>query len=275
MKNRDAGTRLESVEDIRRWRKGGDAIVPDAPSTGVAEDGTLPFFPVSRPPMAAVCILDDGLEAGEWVRIREESAIIGRSADGISIPHDDAMSGNHCQIYRTHHAGRWRWHLKDLQSTNGTFARVGTALLGSGQEIMIGTHHFRFEIPSADQAQPPATGDISTRQWKSPNAKRRIDDNAWLIDCNQDGEQAPRAVVAPEAWIGRDPSKCQILIVEDMYVSPRHAVLRHNERGEWKIQNNASRNGVWLRINDIEIEKNGEFLAGEQRFIVKVLHHAD
>jgi FHA domain len=42
-------------------------------------------------------------------------------------------------------AGRFRWHLTDLQSTNGTFVRIGNALLRHQQELLIGSRRYRFD----------------------------------------------------------------------------------------------------------------------------------
>ena len=38
--------------------------------------------------MATLCILDDGRDDGEWVRIRGDKVVIGRNEGDICIPHD-------------------------------------------------------------------------------------------------------------------------------------------------------------------------------------------
>src|SRR4051812_24828735 len=70
------GPRCESVEAIRQAAK--PQRVPTVKGPGEEAD-TLPFRPVRRPPMAALCILFDGREDGEWVSIRSERCVIGRA----------------------------------------------------------------------------------------------------------------------------------------------------------------------------------------------------
>src|SRR5262249_62385494 len=91
-----------------------------------AGDDTQAYRPMRRPPMALLCILDDGKEDGEWLRLRADRIIIGRSEGDIIIPHDPMISGRHAELARRPDQGRYRWHLTDLQSTNGTYLRSGT-----------------------------------------------------------------------------------------------------------------------------------------------------
>src|SRR5262245_2611300 len=83
------GTRLETVKEIRRAIKAKKvATLKESP----AEVETVAFRPLRRPPMALVCVLDDGKEDGEWVRVRDGRLVIGREEGDIRIPHDDMMS---------------------------------------------------------------------------------------------------------------------------------------------------------------------------------------
>src|SRR5262245_36580287 len=109
------GTRLESVEEIRKAAKAQRTptvkeVAPDI--------GTWPYRPANRPAMAMLCIVDDGSNDGEWVRIRKERTTIGRLDADIVIAHDSMMSGRHAEITRRVEKGRSRWRLTDLQSTN-------------------------------------------------------------------------------------------------------------------------------------------------------------
>ena len=60
----------------------------------------MAYRPVLRPPMAMLCLLDDGREDGEWIRLRKDVTTIGRTEGDIVVPHDTAMSGRHAAIQR-------------------------------------------------------------------------------------------------------------------------------------------------------------------------------
>src|SRR5262249_21053971 len=137
------GTRIESIEEIRQ------ALQARHPSTtkeaGLLAD-TKPFQPSHRLPAARLCVLDDGKEDGEWVWLRGARLVIGRSEGDVVIPNDSMMSSRHAEIVRRYEEGRVRWYLIDLKSTNGTFVRVGSAVLKHGQEIALGSGCFSFDL---------------------------------------------------------------------------------------------------------------------------------
>ena len=96
--------------------------------------GTMTFRPTRRPPMATLCILDDGRDDGEWVRIRGDKVVIGRTEGDVCIPHDTMISSRHAEIIRQAVQGSYRWYLKDLKSTNGTYVRVAGAMLRTAKK---------------------------------------------------------------------------------------------------------------------------------------------
>ena len=125
--------------------------------------------------MALLTVLDDGDDTGEVVRIRGNSFVIGRVDGNVVIVHDNGMSGKHAEISRRLENGEYAWYLKDLQSTNGTFVRTATVLLSHGQELLIGSHRYSYEVPvqSAGQVAPTAESN-ATRKWEaiSPSSGR-------------------------------------------------------------------------------------------------------
>ena len=179
---RRQGTVLESVEEIRAQIRGAGAFKEPsaAPAAGTAtatgpltgmggDQDTAAFRPTLRPPMAVLHVLDDGDDAGEIVRIRPNSFVIGRVEGDLTIPHDGGISGRHVEISRRHENGEYCWYLKDLQSTNGTFVRASTVVLNHEQELLIGGRRFRFEVPAVpeqSQAAPEWAGN-ATRKWES------------------------------------------------------------------------------------------------------------
>ena len=77
-------------------------------------------------------------------------------------------------------------------------------------------------------------------------------------------------VMPPETWIGRDPRDCGI-VLDDPTTEPRHAKVSQNSKGRWVLENARSLNGVWLRVQEIGLDRGGQFQCGEQRFLFKVL----
>src|SRR5262249_61662481 len=116
-----------------------DAPQPGPPPPPQAEFETLPYRPVRRPPMALLCIMDDGRDDGEWIRIRTPNFVIGRTEGDLVIPHDSMMSSRHTAISRVQEKDRYRWYLNDLQSTNGTYLKIASTILKHGQELLIGS----------------------------------------------------------------------------------------------------------------------------------------
>jgi pSer/pThr/pTyr-binding forkhead associated (FHA) protein len=197
--------------------------------------------------MALLCAFDDSLDSGETVRIRVPSFVIGRAEGNLVIPHDGGMSSRHAEIARRFVDGRYRWSLRDLGSTNGTFVRTARALLSDGQELLIGGTRYRFDVPGATASPAPR-----------------------LVEVRPQGEGPALPVTGPEAWIGRDPRQCTIVLDRPL-VSPRHAVIQARRHGHWIIQNAGSCGGLWLRVQEIELGRGGQFQCGEQRFLIRII----
>ena len=73
-----------------------------------------------------------------------------------------------------------------------------------------------------------------------------------------------------EYWIGSDRVACAIVPADDPFVSPRHARLSKDAKGRWQVVNNKSVNGVWVRVEQMELAGSCQFQLGEQRFSLKV-----
>jgi pSer/pThr/pTyr-binding forkhead associated (FHA) protein len=74
----------------------------------------------------------------------------------------------------------------------------------------------------------------------------------------------------PVYWIGRDPRDCAVARPDDVLVSPKHARLHRDVKGQWHVSNNKSVNGLWLRIEQIVLEGACQIRLGEQRFQFRV-----
>jgi pSer/pThr/pTyr-binding forkhead associated (FHA) protein len=272
-------TRLESDDEIRqallarRAAARKPAAARDAVPPAPADTDPEPFRPRQRPPMALLCIVDDGKEDGEWVRLRNDRSVIGRGEGDIRIPHDAMMSGRHAEISRQQVQGAIRWFLTDLQSTNGTYVRVGSALLKHGQEILIGHGHYRFEaalgLPDKEGGAPAADeAPQATVSWHEQPVRNLVPS---LVELARPGGGPRVPLSLAEYWIGRDAASCAIVRADDALVNARHARLYRDAKNQWHIENNKSRNGLWVRIEQMPLSAACQFQLGEQRFVLRVL----
>jgi pSer/pThr/pTyr-binding forkhead associated (FHA) protein len=294
-------TRLESVDDIRAAllarhaeMQGGEPAAPPAAdprvahasgSSAAAAGPALPktvdmpttaaavrlFKPSLRPPMALLTVLDDGDDEGEIVRVRGERFVIGRTEGDLQLPHDGQVSGRHAEIVRRREdSGAWVWGLADLGSTNGTFVRVGSAVLRDGQEFLIGRTRYRFDEhgpPVPESAEPAAGSAKSTVSW---NADAGLPGVPSVVELTRHGLGSRVTLLQAEYWIGSDRSACAVVPADDPFVSPRHAKISRDHKGRWQVANNRSVNGVWVRIDHTDLASSCYFQVGEQRFSFKV-----
>ena len=280
--SRRNATVLESVEEIRALARQGATVREAAPRTLLARSeasqgiaATDPFRPVDRPPMGLLVILDDGDETGEPVRIRASTFLIGRVEGDLVVPHDGGISGRHAEISRRGEGGEFRWYLRDLQSTNGTFVRVSQVVLHPGQEVLVGRVRLRFEMvpPTLSVSVPSSAGPAeanATRKWQvtAPTAPPPPS-SPVLVELTPQGEGRRFPLTEPESWVGRDPS-CRVAL-NDPTVDPKHARAVRDPKGRWVLANAKSVNGLWARVEEVSLGVGGYFQCGEQRFLFKVL----
>ena len=263
------GTRLESAEEIREATRAvrTPTLKEEAPGAEL-----LPYRPTHRPPLALLCVLDDGQPDGEWVRIRTAKFTIGRSEGDLVIPHDTLMSGRHAQLSRQVEKGRHRWYLADLQSTNGTYVRVGKAALKHGQELLLGSRRYRFEAAAGEAGEGGgAEEEGAPRQTKGWEVATGGGSTPALVELTKRGDGQRFLLSKPENWVGRDAAQCAVALTNDPTVSPRHARLYCDAKGRWFIENARSLNGTWVRLDKVPIDGTGQFQLGEQRFLQRVL----
>lgn len=280
-------TVMESVEEIRSLSRRAATVREAAPPATVRESALAqpgpvargavaaePFRPVERPPIALLTVIDDGDETGETVRIRAGTFVIGRVDGDLVIPHDGGISGRHAEIVRRPEGGQFRWSLRDLQSTNGTFVRAANVILHPDQEVLIGRGRFRFDPPGAAAVPtpPPQPGAAGvTRKWQAvaPQDLAALS-RPSLVELTPQGEGRRFPLNDPENWVGRAPDQCSV-VLDDPTVDPRHARAYRDAKGRWLLENARSVNGLWVRVQEIAIDRGGQFQCGEQRFLVRVL----
>ncbi len=269
-------TRLESADEIRQaldarrlMLKGQKAGQPAAPAASPALSEARTERPTERAPMALLCILDDGRQDGEWVRIRTDRFVLGRVEGDVIIPHDGMMSGRHAEIVRQKTQSGYRWTLNDLGSTNGTWVRARETLLSHMSEFMVGRTIFRFEGAGQTIAEDlsPSSVPQGTRAWASGVVPAI---NPSVVEVTPNGLGTRTILRDPEYWIGRDPS-CGIVRPDDPFMNARHARLHRDARGQYHVENQKSLNGIWLRVPDIALTGACQFRLGEQRFLFRAL----
>jgi pSer/pThr/pTyr-binding forkhead associated (FHA) protein len=268
-------TRLESDEEIRQAilarqaRHQGKAPAAGAavPVAAPAEPDTPAETPQQRPRLAMLCVLDDGKHDGEWVRLRAERYLIGRADGDIRIPHDVLMSSRHAEIVRQPTRDGHRWVLVDLDSTNGTWVRIGGTALRPDNELLVGRGQYRFEAGAAPADEPASPAD-GTRAWGGVGITALVPS---LVEVTPAGPGPRVPLTQAEYWIGRDPRACAIARPDDPFVNPRHARLFRDAKGQWHVENNRSVNGLWLRVDEIPLGTTCQLRMGEQRFLFRVL----
>ncbi|HTU22476.1 MAG TPA: FHA domain-containing protein [Gemmataceae bacterium] len=276
------GTRLESDDEIRqalqarraRLAAPAAAAVPGAqakaPMAVPVEIEPQAEQPVLRPPVALLCVLDDGKTDGEWVRLRADRTVIGRTEGEVRIPHDGAVSGQHAELVRQRVGNGFRWCLADLKSTNGTFVRIGSTFLRHENEFLIGTGRYRFEASAsaAVAVAPPGAPLQTTQAWNGAPIHSFVPS---LVEMGPAGPLRRINLTLPEYWIGRDAKSCPIARPDDVLVNARHARLYRDAKGQWHIENNKSLNGLWFRlVEPMPLGSACQFRMGEQRFIFRM-----
>lgn len=259
-------TQMESVATLREQARGGSAVASAETSPKPMEEAS--FRPTQRPPTTILCILDDGQDSGELIRLRQSRYVIGRTAGDILIAHDGLISGEHLELLRQQAAGGWRWLARDLGSTNGTFVRVAKAHLSKDQEFLLGAKRYRFEPPTGD---PINEDDFkATRSWHNASTADVSALFPALIEIQPSGDEIRWPIKRTDAWIGSDPQRAQFVIADDPLIVAQHARLARDPQGRWHLQAGKSKNGIWLRIREVVIDGVAEIQIGEQRLTIKV-----
>jgi pSer/pThr/pTyr-binding forkhead associated (FHA) protein len=226
---------------------------------------TLPFRPTNRQPLATLTILNDGSrEEGEQVYLRNSKIVIGREKGEITIPFDSDISSQHAELICQKQKGKYRWYLRDLGSTNGTFVRGYRASLSKETELMLGSRRYLFQLPD-HHLEGDETQGLQTQAFRSPSPTMMEQFVPRLTESGTVQDGLTFSLGATEMLFGRSPD-CQLAIENDPFLSPNHARFYQDERGRWMIDDKKSANGVWIRIKRMALDQEAEFQLGQQRF---------
>jgi len=269
-------TRLETDEEVRqavlKYRPGAGEGLPPRREPAPPDDSPPLFRPTQRPATPILLVLDDGSnDEGQWIRIRQEEFVIGRTEGDLRIGLDSQISSRHAALrYKQSKGKKPRWQLVDLASTNGTFVRISHALLTHGQEFIIGRARFRFEdAQQADKPTPPPVepGRQVTRAWQSESSPESLPS---LVRSDGANNGHRTLLAQDEIWLGKDSGYCQVVLADDPFASARHARICRDREGRWTIENNKSLNGLWLKVERLTMSGTARFLLGEQQFLFRV-----
>ena len=234
-----------------------------------------PFRPSIRPSMAILTIYDDGVSEGEVVRIRRDITVVGRDRGHIRIQHDAGISSPHVKITRSVKNEQNQWRLDDLQSETGLWIRVRKTELRDGIEFMVGRYKFRFK---AAIASLESNSDLERRilggsipgntQFDRSDANqvsRAYASIESISSANPLMLTTPRLhLIDGEYWIGRDPT-CAFPIANDTFLAMHHVRI-HLEHEKWFAETRGTPNGMWIRVDRLNVHKSCAFQIGEQRF---------
>lgn len=272
-------TQLESDEEVERvqaeLRKQATANTAAKTKAKQGVQKEKAYHPTSRPPVAVLIACDDGKDTGESFRIREDQFLIGRTEGDVQLSHDEMVSSRHAAITRQTVGGEPRIVVTDLQSRNGLFVRVTKAPLLHKAEVLIGRGQYRMDIV---QDVVPETSEMAANlatNMHEPSGTRAMA-----------GQEEPGSVILSEIVAGRPQTKikleadkyvigresdCDIRRSNDPFTAGKHALLTQSENGTWVIENQKTRNGIWLRMPQVivAVGKSCEFRIGEQRFRMK------
>lgn len=245
-------TMLEPVPGPAATPRGGPADAETREVRLPATDGEPPFVPTLRPPVPRLTILDDGDPAvGQTVWLREETTVIGRIEGAVTLPHDPLVSARHAEIARRGRPGAYRWLLRDLGSTNGTYVACTRAPLRPDRLLLVGGRRYRFR-PPADAA---AGGD------------------AWpaLVEFGRPAAGRPAEIPLRGASlvVGRAGAANDVGIADPL-VAAQAARVFLDATGAWQIEALPSRNGLWMQVMEVVLAPSCRFQIGEQRFLFAV-----
>jgi hypothetical protein len=235
---------------IAKQPSGASPVVGGPPRTMFMAGSAAPA-PVAIPRGRLILIRPDGTEGGAHP-LHDGENLIGRG-QGPLFDADAYLSPRHAELS----VGPNGVHIRDLQSLNGIFLKIGEEEpLESGDIFRIGQELLRFEVIS-----PPLPLEDGTEVMGTPNP------GFWgrlsvIVGRDVDGSAFP--LFGESIVLGRE--RGDILFPEDGYVSGTHTrISLHDDRVF--LSDLGSSNGTFLRLRQERTVATGSFmLMGQQLF---------
>lgn len=232
-------------------------------------DESRTFAPQRRPAYPKLTIIDDHSDdnSGEVIRIRHEALTIGRTEGDLVFPAESLMSSLHAKVsLQRVRSDRLTWVLEDMNSRNGVFLRLPEFEVAPGNEFVVGATKLRMHgesnlgrVTSAPlTAYEAFLADPKTlkRTYALELCSYSITGVARDIPIDSQGVKLGRCVPGTG------------LIEGDPFIEAHHATVRRSSAGGWKVTDQKSHNGLWLRVHRVVLAQPAMFLVGEQRFTI-------
>jgi pSer/pThr/pTyr-binding forkhead associated (FHA) protein len=258
------------------------------PSNEPSQYRGSPGLVSGKPNGRLVVITKDGGEGASYPIY--EQIDVGRSEGDVVVPEDRYLSPRHARIFRRPApAGEVQLVLRDLQSANGIFLRIGnvpanaatSAGSGSAGEtagraetllqdqdlFLVGQQVLKFQIvKDAEEGLGPATHH-GTLVFGTPQAPRFARLALRTVEgVARDVFYLRRA----ETVLGRESG--DIVFTDDPFLSRRHAIIQYDrENRRFLLADLSSSNGTFLQIRgDVALKDSDQFRVGQQLFRVEL-----
>jgi pSer/pThr/pTyr-binding forkhead associated (FHA) protein len=231
-----------------------------------------------------VVITKDGGEGASYPI--HDQLDIGRSEGDVVVPEDRYLSARHARIARrvvqTGSGTRADLVLRDLESINGIYLRIGNSAGGAGAEgrvevelldqdlFLVGQQVLKFHVVRDGEEGFGPASQYGTLLFGTPQAPRF----ARLAQRTVEGIAGDLYHIRKmETVLGRESG--DIVFTEDPFLSRRHALIkvdRNNNR--FLLADLGSSNGTFVQIRgDVSLKSGDQFRIGQQLFRVE-LHRA-
>jgi hypothetical protein len=241
-------------------------VLPKASEECHTLEESVWFAPRRRPWYPRLIIVDDhSSDSGEIVRLRRDSLSIGRLDCDLTFPAEGLMSATHAKIsFQETVPSHWDWVLEDLSSSNGVFVRLSEFQLRPGNEFLLGGTRVKVHgdpqlNPKSEESKPFWSAFVADR--KSILSKSELEICSYLF--SQEPFFLP--LRGKRMQLGRHAEAANTFSV-DPFVEPSHVAIQKTDSYSWKLVDQKSLNGVWLRVRRAVLSQSTSFILGEQRF---------
>lgn len=187
-----------------------------------------------------VSIRKDGTD-GPAYPLTGEQTDFGRLEGDVTLDDDPYLSPRHFRVLRR----GGDWFLRDLQSVNGVYVRLGAAEeLVSGSMILIGQQVLRFELLEEDELPLGPARSGGCLVFGTPE----VPAYARLVQYTTEGVgRDVHYLYRDETVLGRETG--DIVFTDDPFLSRRHAVVRFDRAQKRTVlEDLGSSNGTCARL---------------------------
>jgi FHA domain len=222
--------------------------------------------PMRRVAYPVITLVDDGkIDQGEVIRIRKEIFSFGRSEGDVTFPVESLLSARHCRfVLHRHEDHQYHWAIEDLDSRHGTYMRCAEIELSPGMEFLAGGTRFRLIGPKRLRLNMTG-GNVSYYQATIDHSSKV----EYLEICSYAINHIPQSIQLDRRQLDVGRLTNQALKV-DPFLEPSHFSIEKSSEGKWKVIDNKSHNGIWVRIHTAFLASHSQLIIGEQRLVFQL-----